>query len=163
MNVEIGAEATLFQEKEYISGYALQCTVTCVALSEPIVKMSFLLIQRPSLPHLTSVHAEQLLARACENEAENAKRMRLGMEPISQPPPAPLTYAGPLDSLALTAAGPLTFTQALDKTKVFTHKIIAKIIKAMRICTYVTKSRFPEKFYNFLYIFAMSEIWLLGF
>ena len=75
-------------------------------------------MQRPSLPHLTSVHAEQLLARACENEAENAKRMRLGMEPISQPPPAPLTYTGPLDSLSITAAGPLTFTQALDKQKV---------------------------------------------
>ena len=28
--------------------------------------------------------AEQLLARACENEADNAKRMRMGMEPVSQ-------------------------------------------------------------------------------
>ncbi|CAB4067869.1 Nucleolar protein 4-like,Nucleolar protein 4 [Lepeophtheirus salmonis] len=42
---------------------------------------------RPTPPHLTSVQAEQLLARACENEAENAKRMRMGMEPISQPMP----------------------------------------------------------------------------
>ena len=28
--------------------------------------------------------AEQLLARSCENEADNAKRMRMGMEPVSQ-------------------------------------------------------------------------------
>ena len=49
---------------------------------------SFSLIQaRPTPPHLTSVQAEQLLARACENEAENAKRMRMGMEPVSQPMP----------------------------------------------------------------------------
>ena len=41
-------------------------------------------IQRPTPPHLTSVLAEQLLARACENEAENAKRMRMGLEPVSQ-------------------------------------------------------------------------------
>ena len=39
---------------------------------------------RPTPPHLTSVLAEQLLARACENEADNAKRMRMGMEPVSQ-------------------------------------------------------------------------------
>ena len=36
---------------------------------------------------MTSVQAEQLLARACENESENAKRMRMGLEPISQPMP----------------------------------------------------------------------------
>ena len=41
---------------------------------------------RPTPPHLTSVLAEQLLARACENEADNAKRMRMGMEPVSQVP-----------------------------------------------------------------------------
>ena len=34
--------------------------------------------------HLTSPQSEQVLSRACENEAENAKRMRMGMEPISQ-------------------------------------------------------------------------------
>ena len=42
------------------------------------------LYTRPTPPHLTSVLAEQLLARACENEADNAKRMRMGMEPVSQ-------------------------------------------------------------------------------
>merc|ERR1719284_2030717 len=40
---------------------------------------------RPAPPHLTSIQAEQLLAKACENESENAKRMRMGLEPISQP------------------------------------------------------------------------------
>ena len=42
---------------------------------------------RPAPPHLTSIQAEQLLAKACENESENAKRMRMGLEPISQPIP----------------------------------------------------------------------------
>ena len=42
---------------------------------------------RPTPPHLTSVLAEQLLARACENEADNAKRMRMGIEPVAQPMP----------------------------------------------------------------------------
>ncbi|XP_058446584.1 nucleolar protein 4 isoform X2 [Malaya genurostris] len=39
---------------------------------------------RPTPAHLTSVQAEQILALACENESLNAKRMRIGLEPISQ-------------------------------------------------------------------------------
>lgn len=50
---------------------------------------------RPTPPHLTSVQAEQLLARACENESENAKRMRMGLEPISQPMPLFVTSGPP--------------------------------------------------------------------
>ncbi|XP_044021325.1 nucleolar protein 4-like isoform X2 [Aphidius gifuensis] len=42
---------------------------------------------RPTPAHLTSVQAEQILATACENESDNAKRMRLGLEPVSQPMP----------------------------------------------------------------------------
>nr|CAD7425594.1 unnamed protein product [Timema monikensis] len=42
---------------------------------------------RPTPAHLTSVQAEQILAQACENESHNAKRMRLGLEPVSQPLP----------------------------------------------------------------------------
>ncbi|XP_017888261.1 nucleolar protein 4-like isoform X2 [Ceratina calcarata] len=42
---------------------------------------------RPTPAHLTSVQAEQILATACENESDNAKRMKLGKEPISQPMP----------------------------------------------------------------------------
>ncbi|CAL4062316.1 unnamed protein product, partial [Meganyctiphanes norvegica] len=38
-------------------------------------------------PHQTSVQAERILASACENEAHNEKRMRLGHEPIAQPNP----------------------------------------------------------------------------
>merc|ERR1712012_56641 len=48
---------------------------------------------RPAPPHLTSIQAEQLLAKACENESENAKRMRMGLEPISQPMPAVSTHS----------------------------------------------------------------------
>ncbi|XP_050089599.1 nucleolar protein 4-like isoform X3 [Anopheles aquasalis] len=39
---------------------------------------------RPTPAHLTSVQAEQILAVACENESLNAKRMRIGLDPISQ-------------------------------------------------------------------------------
>jgi hypothetical protein len=50
--------------------------------------MCFLFTQtRPTPAHLTSVQAEQILAQACENESHNAKRMRLGLEPVSQPLP----------------------------------------------------------------------------
>lgn len=42
---------------------------------------------RPTPAHLTSVQAEQLLAIACENESMNAKRMRIGLDPISQSAP----------------------------------------------------------------------------
>ncbi len=48
-----------------------------------------LLQLRPTPPHLTSAAAEALLAHACENESNNAKRMRMGLEPlpvsVSQP------------------------------------------------------------------------------
>ena len=55
-------------------------------------------MQRPTPPHLTSVLAEQLLARACENEAENAKRMRMGLDPVSQSLPTSLISSTNLDS-----------------------------------------------------------------
>lgn len=42
---------------------------------------------RPTPAHLTSVQAEQILAMACENESMNAKRMRIGLDPISQSAP----------------------------------------------------------------------------
>merc|ERR1719347_152559 len=54
---------------------------------------------RPTPPHLTSVLAEQLLARACENEAENAKRMRMGLEPVSQSLPSSLLTSPTVDSM----------------------------------------------------------------
>lgn len=37
---------------------------------------------RPTPPHLTSAAAESYLALACENESINAKRMRIGLEPL---------------------------------------------------------------------------------
>ena len=43
----------------------------------------FLIFQlRPTPPHLTSAAAESYLAQACENESQNAKRMRMGLEPL---------------------------------------------------------------------------------
>jgi hypothetical protein len=67
------------------------------------------------------VQAEQMLARACENEAENAKRMRMGMEPVSQPLPVPMSYSAPMDIITgMPGSGvgsPLTLTVTMDKTK----------------------------------------------
>ncbi|KFM78073.1 hypothetical protein X975_02987, partial [Stegodyphus mimosarum] len=40
-------------------------------------------VGRNTQPHLTSALAEQILASACENESQNAKRMRLGLKPIA--------------------------------------------------------------------------------
>ncbi|CAH1182462.1 unnamed protein product [Phyllotreta striolata] len=54
---------------------------------------------RPTPAHLTSVQAEQILATACENESHNAKRMRLGLEPVSQPMPV-LPGTQPTDTTA---------------------------------------------------------------
>jgi len=60
---------------------------------------------RPAPPHLTSIQAEQLLAKACENESENAKRMRMGLEPVSQPMPAPSMHSI-VDVLSSGGCGP---------------------------------------------------------
>merc|ERR1719158_1953369 len=70
---------------------------------------------RPTPPHLTSVHAEQLLARACENEADNAKRMRMGVEPISQSMPTSVVGNSSVDTLS----GPPqpSFASSFDKSK----------------------------------------------
>jgi len=70
---------------------------------------------RPTPPHLTSVLAEQLLARACENEAENAKRMRMGMEPISQSMPTSLITSSTIDTL--TGSAQPGYTSSFDKSK----------------------------------------------
>ena len=61
--------------------------------------MTIFYFQRPTPPHLTSVLAEQLLARACENEAENAKRMRMGLEPVSQSLPSSLMTSPTVDTM----------------------------------------------------------------
>ncbi|XP_023311290.1 nucleolar protein 4-like isoform X3 [Anoplophora glabripennis] len=59
---------------------------------------------RPTPAHLTSVQAEQILATACENESHNAKRMRLGLEPVSQPMPI-LPGTQPTDTTAAINRG----------------------------------------------------------
>lgn len=57
-----------------------------ISLVYPIFK-NHNLQSRPTPAHLTSVQAEQILALACENESMNAKRMRVGLDPISQNAP----------------------------------------------------------------------------
>lgn len=49
--------------------------------------MIFILQQRPTPAHLTSAQAETILAVACQRESDNARRMRLGLEPVAQPYP----------------------------------------------------------------------------
>lgn len=50
-----------------------------------------ILQQRPTPAHLTSAQAETILAVACQRESDNARRMRLGLEPVAQPYPYPIT------------------------------------------------------------------------
>ncbi|CAD6238379.1 GSCOCG00008454001-RA-CDS [Cotesia congregata] len=71
---------------------------------------------RPTPAHLTSVQAEQILATACENESDNAKRMRLGLEPVSQPMPTL-----PAATLTLLAMGDLIITMRKKNLRVI-HK-----------------------------------------
>ncbi|XP_055905491.1 nucleolar protein 4-like isoform X2 [Eupeodes corollae] len=63
---------------------------------------------RPTPAHLTSVQAEQILAIACENESMNAKRMRIGLDPITQA--IPLTSTTSSTSTAVTSDAPSTST-----------------------------------------------------
>ena len=58
--------------------------------------------------------AEQLLARACENEAENAKRMRMGMEPVSQALPSSLLASPGLDTMPSPPQLSLTSATKMD-------------------------------------------------
>lgn len=51
----------------------------------------FILQQRPTPAHLTSAQAETILAVACQRESDNARRMRLGLEPVAQPYPYSVT------------------------------------------------------------------------
>ncbi|XP_063872596.1 nucleolar protein 4-like [Scylla paramamosain] len=67
---------------------------------------------RPTPPHLTSIQAEQILATACENEAQNAKRMRLGLEPIAQPNPL-----NPQPPSQVGSDKPLSLVDAVIKTE----------------------------------------------
>ena len=70
---------------------------------------------RPMPPHLTSAIAEQILAQACENENQNAKRLRLGLEPISQPIPAGSNETG-MASPALSQQPPEAHSPASSST-----------------------------------------------
>ncbi|KAL3196162.1 hypothetical protein MRX96_015570 [Rhipicephalus microplus] len=62
-------------------------------------------VARPS-PHLTSPLAEQILASACENETNNAKRMRLGLQPLPMELDIPGRSATPGYHVTVGVGGP---------------------------------------------------------
>jgi hypothetical protein len=80
-----------------LSGFHCDLNYNSTAVNQKLIQTNFQC--RPTPPHLTSVQAEQLLARACENESDNAKRMRMGLEPISQPMPVFTTQPNLIDVL----------------------------------------------------------------
>lgn len=69
---------------KYISIFYFFFVFSFVVVFFKIKILLCFLQSRPTPAHLTSVQAEQILSLACENESMNAKRMRMGMEPISQ-------------------------------------------------------------------------------
>ena len=92
---------------------------------------------------MTSPHSEQVLSRACENEAENAKRMRMGMEPISQPLPIVQQSAAIATSAALTIGTAATNTSMAlnDKVKVeYKPEQLASLLQQAAVSTSGTPS-----------------------
>jgi len=73
---------------------------------------------RPMPPHLTSAAAEQILAQACENENQNAKRLRMGLEPISQPVPInPERFSGDISqSTSQSSPSSCAISSAMETT-----------------------------------------------
>ncbi|XP_014768873.2 nucleolar protein 4-like [Octopus bimaculoides] len=60
---------------------------------------------RPTPPHLTSAAAEGILATACENESNNAKRMRMGLEPLPASAVQQLNNSGVLGGVGGSSGG----------------------------------------------------------
>ncbi|ROT73321.1 putative nucleolar protein 4-like isoform X1 [Penaeus vannamei] len=81
---------------------------------------------RPTPPHLTSIQAEQILANACENEAQNAKRMRLGLEPIAQPNPL-----NPLPQAPMGQDKPMALVDTVVKTESSAPPHVSALAKAL--------------------------------
>ncbi|CAM1298968.1 NOL4 (predicted) [Pycnogonum litorale] len=75
-------------------------------------QLGYDLPSRPTPPHLTSAVAEQLLAVACENESNNAKRMRLGLQPLSTTPVVPTEVDHRPKVVLAPAPTPLTLLNA---------------------------------------------------
>lgn len=73
---------------------------------------------RPTPAHLTSVQAEQLLAMACENESMNAKRMRIGLDPISQTVPLQQQQQQQQQTSVATSAGTMLMSGVSVDTSV---------------------------------------------
>lgn len=70
------------RNKKVRDGWDSTVSRQVVSHFEHILLLLFPQQPRPTPAHLTSAQAEQILAQACENESLNAKRMRIGMEPI---------------------------------------------------------------------------------
>jgi hypothetical protein len=92
---------------------------------------SLLAQTRPTPAHLTSVQAEQILAQACENESHNAKRMRLGLEPVSQPLPL-------LPSTTVSTGVDIKYIQCELRCLKYLYKT-----SSFFICTYVESEVVP--------------------
>ncbi|XP_037789381.1 LOW QUALITY PROTEIN: uncharacterized protein LOC119584811 [Penaeus monodon] len=76
---------------------------------------------RPTPPHLTPGPAN-----ACENEAQNAKRMRLGLEPIAQPNPL-----NPLPQAPMGQDKPMALVDTVVKTESSAPPHVSALAKAL--------------------------------
>ncbi|XP_037042078.1 uncharacterized protein LOC119078595 isoform X2 [Bradysia coprophila] len=88
---------------------------------------------RPTPAHLTSVQAEQLLAIACENESMNAKRMRIGLDPISQSAPQVVTTQQSSENTGNSITYPLGFKTSLDSESIPQTNSITALPKTTNI------------------------------
>ncbi|CAG9802929.1 unnamed protein product [Chironomus riparius] len=98
---------------------------------------------RPTPAHLTSVQAEQILSLACENESLNAKRMRLGMEPISQSLNIPSSHSNDSQSapsLYTMAKSSSSSTISIDPTQPLSISTNVAICKSEPIISTTTDS-----------------------
>lgn len=98
---------------------------------------------RPTPAHLTSVQAEQILTLACENESLNAKRMRLGMEPISQSLTIPSSHSNDSQSapsLYTMAKSASSSTASIDPTQPLSISTNVAICKSEPIISTTTDS-----------------------
>ncbi|KAG4070903.1 hypothetical protein HA402_011129, partial [Bradysia odoriphaga] len=96
---------------------------------------------RPTPAHLTSVQAEQLLAIACENESMNAKRMRIGLDPISQSAPQVVTTQQSSENTGNSITYPLGFKTSLDSESIPQANSITALPKTTNMITSLSDTK----------------------